>query len=195
MRTALFTLGLLAMAPAAMAQQIAPVMDREAAAACKPDTLGEAIACLDQHLKPEVKDDIRAATIENLGRQELYVGLWVRNNWDLWFGGDLAQWFVANDLPQVERMSQRVIDAYWLHTQGCEYDWSVLGYTVGGIDKAVAGENPCSLTLAEANRVSMRDSYHFTLPDQQRGGGRRGGSADNLDFDGEEEDDVFNPNQ
>lgn len=169
----------------AMAQQVSPVKDESAAIACAPKDIAQAVACLDQHLNDKVKADMKSATVKTEPAEELYLGLWIRNNWGFWTGSDLVQFMVANKIPQVERASYRVVQAYWLKTQGCKYDWNNLGYTVAAMNKAEAGKDPCSVTLAEADtamdRLVASNVRRPRLPAQQASNAKPDDSDDSDD--------------
>ena len=61
-----------------------------------PRTLDEAIeALIEINLKP---DEINS--------------MWVRNNWGLWSGGELAQWFYAHQIYHADDMSGIINESY-----------------------------------------------------------------------------------
>jgi hypothetical protein len=135
----------------AAAQQIAPVTDAKAAAACAPADMTAAVACLDKFLKPEVKADIaKSANPDALMPSEIYVGLWIRNNWGIWNGSPLFQYMLSKRVTQPEPMTNRMVQALWLRSKGCQFDPNDVGYVVAGVNKAAKGDNPCAVTVAEA---------------------------------------------
>lgn len=135
----------------ALAQQIAPVINPAAAIACAPKDMAAAVGCLETHLRPEVKADIAKVTNpDQLLTQEIYVGLWVRTNWGLWSGSPLSQYMLTHKVTQLDAMSNRIVDAYYLKTKGCKYDLNDVGYVVAATNKLGARADPCSVTVAEA---------------------------------------------
>jgi hypothetical protein len=144
--------GLIAAAamPAA-AQQISPMADNRAAVACEPSDMAAAVACLERHLKAEVKADIaKAADPVALEPTEIYVGLWIRNNWGIWSGSPLFQYMLSKRVTQPEPQTNRMVQALWLRAKGCQFDPNDVGYVVAATNKARRGDNPCSVTVAEA---------------------------------------------
>jgi hypothetical protein len=45
-------------------------------------------------------------------------GMWIRNNWGLWAGSRLAQWFNRIGIYHPDDMSAIVIDSFWRHLHG-----------------------------------------------------------------------------
>ncbi|PQA84918.1 hypothetical protein C5F52_02665 [Limnohabitans sp. TS-CS-82] len=56
----------------------------EIAASDMPATVAEAISLMQDILPQHVQDDIRAMKSEDLGRLHRSLGMWVRNNFQLW---------------------------------------------------------------------------------------------------------------
>lgn len=211
------TLALGCLALPAIAQQIPPVVDSKAAAACAPPDLAAAVDCLEKHLKPEFRNDVaKAATPEALLPSEIHIGLWMRNNWGFWTGSPLAQYMLSKRVTQPDVQSNRIVQALWLKGKGCRFDWNHVGYIVAAMDKAIGtpGSNPCEVTVAEAEAAARNpmSGRYAAYPNANPGAGRaaapaagRAGRAGRAGAQtvnpnaaanqGEGEDDPNNPNQ
>ncbi len=173
---------LLALAYPAIAQQIAPVIDSKAAAACAPKDIAAAVDCLEKHLKPEFKNDVaKAATPEALLPSEIHIGLWMRNNWGFWTGSPLAQYMLAKRVTQPDVQSNRIVQALWLKNKGCRFDWNHVGYIVAAMDKTIATPSaaPCEVTVAEAEAAARNpmSGRYAAYPNANPGAGRAAPAA------------------
>lgn len=167
----------------ALAQQIAPVTDTKAAAACAPKDIAAAVDCLEKHLKPEFKNDVaKAATPEALLPSEIHIGLWMRNNWGFWTGSPLTQYMLAKRVTQPDVQTNRIVQALWLKGKGCRFDWNHVGYIVAAMDKSIAansGAAPCEVTVAEAEAASRNpmSGRYAAYPNANPGAGRAAPAA------------------
>ena len=58
-----------------------------------PKDLDDCFAQLKKILKPEEVEKIKRGTEDGMSKYHFGLGLWMRNNWQLWKGGRLAKWF------------------------------------------------------------------------------------------------------
>ncbi|WP_187149074.1 DUF6794 domain-containing protein [Phenylobacterium zucineum] len=91
----------------------------KAMADCAPKDLDSAMACLDAHWSDETKQTFRALPAKDVIGSHFGVGMWIRNNWGLWKGGPLKDFFVARGVSHPDNMSGVMMNAYWLKLQGC----------------------------------------------------------------------------
>jgi hypothetical protein len=50
------------------------------------------------------------------------LGMWLRNNLGLWWDCPLTRYFNARGVEHADNMSGAILDAYWRHLQGAQYD-------------------------------------------------------------------------
>ena len=77
-----------------------------------PKNLEEAFKELDKMLSPELKKGIKDGTENDL---HMGLGMWIRNNWGLWKGFDLAKWFNKLGIGHPDNMSGIILNSYALH--------------------------------------------------------------------------------
>jgi hypothetical protein len=136
------------------AQVLVPMKDPAAAKACAPKDIVAAVACLEQHLTADVKDQIlKAKNVDELIAPQLAVATWVRDNWGLWTGSPLAQYLVSKKVQVVPQMSDRLVQAMWLKNKGCTFDINEPGYLTAAVAKSATGQDPCAVTVAEARQA------------------------------------------
>lgn len=96
----------------------------EAMARCQPKDVEAAIQCLDVHWSDEVKRSFAGLPAKEVIRTHIGVGMWIRNNWGLWKGGALRDFFAAQGVRHPDSMSSVLLNAYWLKLQGCTVEWN-----------------------------------------------------------------------
>ena len=79
----------------------------------KPKTIEECMIALGNFLSPEDKIEIMKMTRDNLSRLHHGLGQWIRNNWDLWKGGELLEHMKSLGFIHQDDMSQSIIVEYW----------------------------------------------------------------------------------
>lgn len=109
----------------------------QALAACAPLDVAEAVACLDRNLPRRVLPQFGEGPLAS--DQHMGIGRWIRNNWGLWSGGPLADFFVAHGVRHPDDMSGTILHAYELKLAGCDLDWN----DVRTIDRT--DDNTCRL--------------------------------------------------
>ena len=96
----------------------------DAMAACQPQDIQQAVACLDAHWPAQTKTEFAALAADDLIVTHFGIGMWIRNNWGLWQGGALRDFFTRQNIYHPDTMSGLVLNAYWLKSHGCNADWN-----------------------------------------------------------------------
>lgn len=86
----------------------------------KPKNLEEAITQLDLMLEDEEKRMIiKVSEDEFLMNSHFGLGIWIRNNWDIWKGGELVNSLTRDIDPPYfyheDDLSSRILSAYYRH--------------------------------------------------------------------------------
>jgi hypothetical protein len=85
----------------------------------KPKTLDEAIVQLEKIHHDTTKQKIIAMTEkEFLGNSHFGLGLWMRNNWGLWKGKELAKHFKSIGVFHPDDMSGIILTSYYRQLKG-----------------------------------------------------------------------------
>jgi hypothetical protein len=95
-----------------------------------PSSLSEALREFDQMLPESVKVSMRCGSEDDMSRYHFALGLWVRNNWGLWAGGPLAEYFRELGINHPDDMSGIILTSYWrqLQERPLELDAQVMYY-------------------------------------------------------------------
>jgi len=98
---------------------LAVVLNAQSANEIKiPKNLEEAISELDRMLSAESKNEIINKTEDEFAASSHFgIGTWMRNNWGLWKGGELADYFINLEIYNPEDMSGLILDWYYRHLQ------------------------------------------------------------------------------
>ncbi len=129
------------------ARETRPTTREESAAALRsriPTTPEDAVLLLERNLLQSVIDDFRSMPYGDTVRYHSTVGGWIRNNWALWEGGDLAQWFRARGATHPDNMSAILLFALWRRLHGMPLD----------LDKLIAEANEAQ---AEWDRLEAEE--------------------------------------
>jgi hypothetical protein len=96
-----------------------------------PSTLEECFEALDNMLPAEEKEKIRTWSEDEMGFCHFGLGMWMRNNWGLWGGGNLRDWFNAHDVWHADDMSGIILTSYWrrMHNEPLLLDEQVQYYS------------------------------------------------------------------
>src|SRR4029079_7994312 len=91
------------------------------------DALGEIDRGMDRRGRNEV---LSFATEDDMIKSHFGLGQWLRNNWGLWGGSQLADYFNNLGVHHPDDMSGIILDSYWrkLHHQPIDLDGQVLYY-------------------------------------------------------------------
>jgi hypothetical protein len=184
---------------AASAEITEPMANAAQAKACKPKDIVTGVACLEQNLRPDIKDQVlKAKTADDLIAPQLAVATWVRDNWGLWTGSELSQYMTLKKVTVVPQMSDRLIQAMWLKNKGCAFDINEPGFITAAVAKSANGQDPCAVTVAEARAAGAAPAPYgrgetrpqpVAAPGRGRAAPARGAAAAQAD------DDADNPNQ
>lgn len=71
----------------------------------KPNTLEEAIEGLKEVLGDDYFDDFKNGSEDDVITWHNDLGRWIRNRWDLWAGGALADYFKSHGITHPDDMS------------------------------------------------------------------------------------------
>lgn len=109
-------------------------------AACAPATTAQAMTCLDKYWSPTTRDTFTALQAKDVIGAHFGVGQWMRNNWGLWAGGPLNQFYTAQGVAHPDSMSTVILNAYWLKLQGCTLAWDDVAKVRAAFEAAQKGE-------------------------------------------------------
>ncbi len=97
----------------------------------KPVNLDEAVVQLSKVLPDSTQKEIISMTeSEFIAGSHFGVGMWIRNNWGLWRGGELADYFKSKGIFHPDDMSGIILKCYYreLHHQDWELDKQIAFY-------------------------------------------------------------------
>ncbi len=97
----------------------------------KPANLEEAVIQLTKILPDKTQQEVFSMTEEEfLGGSHFGLGMWIRNNWELWRGGELAKEFNAKGIFHPDDMSGIILKCFYrqLHNQDWELDEQIKFY-------------------------------------------------------------------
>lgn len=85
----------------------------------KPRNLEECMVALGETLGPEDKAEFIKMSKEDVGLMHHGLGRWIRNNWDLWKGGELLEHMKSLGFIHQDDMSHSILTEYWnrLHNE------------------------------------------------------------------------------
>jgi len=83
-----------------------------------PTTLVECFSALDRLMGAERKAELKASPISELPAYHFGLGMWLRNNWGLWGGSPLKDWFTARGIHHADDMSATILTSYWRALNG-----------------------------------------------------------------------------
>lgn len=84
----------------------------------KPTTLEECMKALSTELTKEGQLEILRLPKDELSILHHSLGMWIRNNWDLWKDGPLKDHMVSLGFIHPDDMSQSIIVEYWNRLNG-----------------------------------------------------------------------------
>lgn len=87
-----------------------------------PPVVADAFRRLDRELPPESRDALRAVPPGEMWRYHHSIGMYVRNNYGLWKGGPLQEYFLAKGLRHPDDMSGVLLEAYGVYLRGAPVD-------------------------------------------------------------------------
>ncbi len=87
-----------------------------------PQNLDDAFKELDALLPAAARADIKLVHKDKMSIYHHGLGMWLRNNWGLWKGLRLAQYFKALGFTHPDDMSSALLNAYWSRLHGQKSD-------------------------------------------------------------------------
>jgi len=78
-----------------------------------PKDIDSALEELKMALQPELLGKMRKGTEADMVQYHFDIGLWMRNNWGLRGGSDLAAWFAAHGVKDPDDMSEIILTCLW----------------------------------------------------------------------------------
>ncbi|MEW5764072.1 MAG: DUF6794 domain-containing protein [Bacillota bacterium] len=85
-----------------------------------PRDLSDAFAELDRMLTKEFRDYYANSPMEDTIKYHFGLGMWLRNNWGLWTGERLAEFFAGIGIYHPDDMSGIILDSYWRYLNGSD---------------------------------------------------------------------------
>lgn len=83
-----------------------------------PPVVSDAFRRLDRELPSGTRDSLRVTPPDGMWRYHHSIGMYVRNNYGLWKGGPLQDYFLARGLRHPDDMSGVLLEAYGLYLRG-----------------------------------------------------------------------------
>lgn len=78
-----------------------------------PSNLIECFSFLNEMLAPESIEEFKAVSEKECCAGHFGIGMWMRNNWGLWGGSKLRDWFNKQDVWHADDMSGIIMTSYW----------------------------------------------------------------------------------
>lgn len=78
-----------------------------------PKDLDDALKEMQRMLPASVVAEMKQGSEQNMGRYHFGLGTWMRNNWGLWGGSQLAQWFKPRGVWHPDDMSGILLKSFW----------------------------------------------------------------------------------
>ncbi|MFA9212625.1 MAG: DUF6794 domain-containing protein [Candidatus Methylacidiphilales bacterium] len=89
----------------------------------KPKNLDEAVFQLEKIFHDTTKLKIMAMTEgQFISNFHFSLGIWIRNNWELWKGGELSKYFNSIGIFHPDDMSGIIMTSYYRHLKGIDRD-------------------------------------------------------------------------
>lgn len=94
-----------------------------------PSNLSGALEELDTLLSPDDREALRTGEVSPVDIHHTF-GRWLRNDWGLWQGSELALWFNARGITHADDMSGIILESYTRKLQGkpLKLDQQIQGY-------------------------------------------------------------------
>jgi len=99
--------------------QVRPTPDPNASGGVRiPTDLEDAFRELDRMLHPGLKARMKGGNQNQMIEHHFGLGRWMRNNWGLWGGSDLARFFFRRGIMHPDDMSGFILAQYWNRLHG-----------------------------------------------------------------------------
>lgn len=79
----------------------------------KPETLDQCMSALTELLSEEDQAEILKMSEDDVGGMHMGLGMWIRNNWDLWKGGPLLEHMKSLGFIHPDDMSHSILIEFW----------------------------------------------------------------------------------
>ncbi len=83
-----------------------------------PENLEDTFKELEKMLSPELLKEMKEGKEQDMVRYHMGLGMWIRNNWQLWSGGRLAKYFNSIRIYHPDDMSGIILETFWCHLKG-----------------------------------------------------------------------------
>lgn len=83
-----------------------------------PKDLDDAFLELQKMLHPSFLGEFRSGTEQDLAQYHFGLGMWIRNNWGLWKGSRLSDYFARMDIRHPDDMSSIIMTSFHRHLNG-----------------------------------------------------------------------------
>lgn len=80
-----------------------------------PVSLEDAFVELKKMLPPKVLKEMKEGTEKDMVQYHMGLGMWMRNNWELWGGSRLAKYFNGLGVHHPDDMTGIILDTFWCH--------------------------------------------------------------------------------
>jgi hypothetical protein len=87
-----------------------------------PKNLDDALRQLDLLLGDKGRAEVQRAKEADMVQYHMGLGMWMRNNWGLWAGSRLAQYFNQLGIRHPDDMTGIIFDSYWRKLHGRDID-------------------------------------------------------------------------
>lgn len=84
----------------------------------KPRTIDECMTALTKILDPEDQAEFLRTSKDDVGSLHHSLGRWIRNNWDLWKGGELLEHMKSLGFIHPDDMSHSILTEFWNRMNG-----------------------------------------------------------------------------
>jgi hypothetical protein len=96
--------------------KINPTKDKNSPAGLYiPENLEDCFGELGKMLQPELIEEMKSGTEDDMITYHHGLGTWLRNNWGLWSGSRLAKYFNGLGIKHPDDMSGVILDSFWRH--------------------------------------------------------------------------------
>ncbi len=83
-----------------------------------PKNLDDCFVQLEKILQPADLEKMKVGSEKDMILYHRSLGLWMRNNWGLWSGSRLKQYFNELGIHHPDDMSGIILDSFWRHLHG-----------------------------------------------------------------------------
>lgn len=122
-----------------------------------PKDLDTALKELDHMLDPRLREEMRKGTEGEMGKYHFGLGMWMRNNWGLWAGSELSQWFHKRGIGHPDDMSGILLTSYWRRLNGKPIDLEGQVKHYQAYWERAKGEAAVETRRAKAASLKIRD--------------------------------------